>query len=493
MPGSLACAATPSVFSAPHLASAIPADHGSVICNHYLAPGTTFPEVRCDDAVVPGKILLFTRGTRVAIALPVQNDRAEAIHADYVIEQTDRRGIVLRQQSGPLTLAARDAARVGYTLDTTQLPYGVYSLVLRLTANGAPLAEREYYFGVISDTIIPKAIDGQFRYGLDPNYGGVVTRPRRPAGNGKKALDPQCDLLGWLDASGADILRSAGFGAGPGAWATDIDDEMAIIRRRGWQIVAMAIPPEPNSKAPAGSFEQDIQKWTTTLEEAARANPDILYWEVGNEPDLGYPGIEHYVKAYEASFDAIKRGNPAAAVMNGGITFFGEKGPANSRRFLDLVQPGKIDLIAFHAHGPGSLSERKIHEQVRRTALESGLGDKPVADTESGMFVGSKRQEEAQAWMVLQKQAYAQALGLEFLMTFRLHAFRRGDLGYGLLRSDQEPMPAFIAYRAMTEHLKGLAFQKKLATMQSHAEGYGFAESRGPRRACVLWSNETAF
>lgn len=474
-------------------AAAVPADHGSVICNHYLPPGTVFPEVRCNDAVVPGGILLFPRGTRADLELPVRNDRAETVQADYVLEQIDRQGVVMKRQAGPLALAARDATRVGCTIETAGLRHGVYSLVLRVTANGAPLAEREYYFGVISDAVIPKAAPGQFRYGLDPNYGGVVTRARRPAGDGKKALDAQRDLLGWLDASGADILRSAGFGAGPGAWATDIDDEMAIIRQRGWQIVAMAIPPEPNPQSPAGAFEKAIGTWAATLEEVVRRNPDVLYWEVGNEPDLGYPGIEHYVKAYEASFDAIKRGNPAAQAMNGGITFFGEKGPANSRRFLELVNPAKLDVIAFHAHGPGSRSEQKIHEHVRRTAAEFGLGEKPVADTESGMFVGSKRQEEAQAWMVLQKQAYAQALGLNFLMTFRLHAFRRGDLGYGMLRSDQEPLPAFIAYRAMTEHLKGLAFQKKLATTQSHAEGYGFAESGGPRRVCVLWSNETAF
>lgn len=105
------------------------------------------------------------------------------------------------------------------------------------------------------------------------------------------------------------------------------------------------------------------------------------------------------------------------------------------------------------------------------------------------MFVGTKRQEDIQSWMVVQKQVYAQSVGLKFLMTFRLHAFRHGDMGYGLLRSDAEPNPAFLAYRTLTGHLKGLRYDAKLPLSQPEAEGYSFVEAGGPRRACVLWAN----
>lgn len=472
-----------------------PPDHESIICNHYLPPGTTFPDVRCKAAVTPGGRLLFVRGARPAVELPVRNDRAEAIAARYTLRFLDRQGTQIFEKSGALDLPACGEASVTATLDTDGLKYGVYSLVLAVQAGGATLAERDYYVGVISSTEIPRAAKGDFLYGLDPNYGGVTARPPQPATPGRKAVQGQCDLLGWVLASGADILRTSGFGIGPGAWSDDTGD-LAILSRHGLQVVGMAWPPSPDVtvEGKSGAFSDAVwTSWLALAESAARSAPEVVYWEVGNEPDLGYPDIDAYTKIYEATCQAIKRGNPRAVVMNGGITFFGAAGRPNSRRFLERVKPEFLDVIAFHAHGPGSLAEENIAAQVRRTAQAAGMGDKPLIDTESGMFVGSRRQEDVQAATVLQKQAYAQATGIEYLMTFRLHAFRRGDVGYGMLRSDQEPLPAFLAYRTMTEHLKGQAFQHQLVTGKAHAEGYSFAAREDARRACLLWANLPAF
>lgn len=480
-----------------HRTSRVPDDDGSILCNHFLIPGTTFSDVRCKDAVAPGRMLLFSRGEKPTIELPIQNDRPEAIPAEYVLQLCDRNGKQLGREAGSVLLRAETATNIRYTFDTGYLKYGVCSLTLQVTSGAKPLTGREYYVGIISNTVIPKSADGQFLYGLAPNYGGVVAKAPEPAKDGRKARQGQCDLLGWIDASGADILRTAGFGIGPGAWGPDLD-ALEIIRRHGLRVMGMAWPLSPTVSGagtkPEDAFaEKDVKKWTSLAEETARRAPYVIYWELGNEPDLGYPGIDCYTSIYEATYQAIKRGNPHACIMNGGLTFFGEKGPSNSRRFLELVNTGRIDAIAYHGHGPGSVAERKIFEQARKTAAEFGKGDKPLIDTESGMFVGSKKQEDAQAAMVVEKQAYAQAVGLKFLMTFCLHAFRHGDLGYGLLRSDQEPNPAFIAYRAMTEHLKGLAFQKKLEISRAFSEGYSFAEADGSRRACIFWSDQPAF
>lgn len=482
-------------FSAESPPTIPPPNHESIICNHYLPPGTSFPAVRCEAAVAPGGRLLFARGAKPDIELPVRNDRAEAIPANYTLRFLDRQGTQIFEKSGSLDLPARGAASVTATVDTDGLKYGVYSLVLTVQTGGATLAEREYYVGVISSAEIPRATKGDFLYGLDPNYGGVIAHAPRSAAPGQKAAQGQCDLLGWVLASGADILRTAGFGIGPGAWSDDTG-ELAILSRHGLQVVGMAWPPSPDvtGEGKSGAFSEALwTSWLALAESAARSAPEVVYWEVGNEPDLGYPDIDAYTRIYEATCQAIRRGNPRAVVMNGGITFFGANGRPNSLRFLEQVKPDFLDAIAFHAHGPGSLAEENIAAQVRRTAQGAGMEGKPLIDTESGMFVGSRRQEDVQAATVLQKQAYAQATGIEYLMTFRLHAFRRGDVGYGMLRSDQEPMPAFLAYRTMTEHLKGLAFQSKLATGRAHAEGYSFASRDDARRACLLWANQPAF
>jgi len=484
----------PKVWPAPAVAmtaDTVDSDDASIYCNHVPVKGT-LPEVRCKNPVTAGKIMLFARGAKPAIDLPVQNDRAADIAADYVVSLATHDGATLRQASGSVSLAAGKPTNIGYALDTSDLKFGVYSLNLHITDAGQPLTEREYYFGVISSTVISKSPDGGFLYGLDPNFGGVIGRPPIFATDaGAHIIPGQCDLLPWIDAMGVDILRCAGciisltdqYHKDRQEWPETI---MPTLRQHGLRVMGMVGPPAEGYKADA------LQQWQTFLETMAAKVPDIIYWEVGNEPDLGYGDVDQYVQRYEDIYRTLKKANPKAMVMNGGITFFGANGPKNSRRIIELIKPECIDVLAYHAHGQGADQERHVYDLARKALDETGKADKPLADTETGMFVGTKRQEQTQANMVVQKQVYGQSVGDKFLMTFRLHAFR-SETGWGLLRSDFEPLPAILAYRAMTEHLKGLAYQKPLEIGKQYAEGYVFAQAAGPARACVLWSNQPAF
>jgi len=472
-----------------------PPDDDSIICNHARIKNQTFPELRCKNAIAPNGILLFPRDSTTSLELPVQNDLKEDVPATYRLSVTDRRGQQLALEEGRIVLNAGTATPITYALHTGGFRYGVYILNLRVETESDRGTEREYYFGVISDTIIPKAADGAFLYGLDPNYGSVISKSPPAAIPGKPIGQGQYGLTGWFDAMGVDILRGAGMVIGPAALkaypSVELNaEEVKILRQHGLRVMGMAVP--LGATAEKGFPADDVQKWEFLVEKAARQLPGITYWEVGNEPDLEKTPIELYTQIYEKTYRALKAGNPDAVVMNGGITFHGEKGQVNSRRFLELVNPALIDVIAYHAHGPGSQAERSIYEFTRKAADESGMKNKALADTESGMFVGSKRQEDVQAWMVVQKQAFAQSVGLRFLMTFRLHAFR-SEREWSLLRSDQEPKPAVLAYRTMTEHLKGLSFQQTLKFTQTHAEGYSFAKPGGTQRACLVWSNQPTF
>ena len=476
-----------------------PADDDSIICNHIRPKDSTVEEIRCGNAITDGKILLFAHGTKPVIDLPIRNDRSQFVPADCTLVLTDREGRLLDRKSSSLSLVAGAATKLPYTLDTKALKNGVYSLTLCVNSGGKLLAQREYYVGVTTDTVIPKSADGGFLYGLDPNFGSVLPlEPQAPPAPGRRGQQGQAGLLPWIDAMGVDILRCAGiqFGYDPKGIRPFPNENtthtMDVMRQHCLRVVGMIGPLSINYNAPNGFADEDVKAWAAQAEKAVRQLPDITYWELGNEPDLGYSMMDLYVRTFEETSRAVKRGNPKALVMNGGITFFGAVGPGNSRRFLQLVKPECIDVIAYHAHGFGSKAERNVYEQAQKAAAKYGKGDKPFADTESGMFVGSKKQEDAQAWMVAEKQTYAQSVGLKFLMTFRLHAFR-SETGWGLIRSDAEPNPAIIAYRALTEHLKGLAFQKTLPLSQSNAEGYSFAQPKGPQRACIVWSNEPAF
>ena len=483
------------VWPAPAVAMTVESadsDDASIFCNH--VPLTSSPaEVRCKNPVTAGKIMLFARGAKPAIDLPIQNDRDGDIAANYTVSLATHEGKQLRQKSGAVSLVAGAATNVSYLLDTSDLKYGVYSLMLNVTAAGQPLTQREYYFGVISNTVIAKSTDEKwFLYGLDCNFGGVIgALPKPPAAVGNAITPGQADLLPWIDAMGADILRCAGcainltdqFHEDRRAWPTSV---LPILRQHGLRVMGMVGPPAE------GWDGEALKKWEGFVEEMVAKAPDIIYWEIGNEPDLGYPNVDRYVERYEEIYHALKKGNSKALVMNGGITYFGANGPKNSDRIIKTIKPECIDVIAYHAHGQGALQEKRVYDLARKAAEDSGKADKPLVDTETGMFVGNKRQEDTQANMVVQKQTYGQAVGVKFLMTFRLHAFR-SETGWGLLRSDLEPLPAILAYRALTEHLKGLGYQKKLELGKPYAEGYVFAQGAGPARACVLWTDQPAF
>ncbi len=442
------------------------------------------PDYACGNAITAGKILLFTRGTKPDIELPVLNNRVEPVHANYILTLVDRQGVELNRQEGALDLAPGTGTPVKYTLDTALLPkFGVYGLVLRVSAAGQPLTEREYYLGLTNDTTIPKSPEGAtFLYGLDGKYGRTVTEP--------------C-LLEWMDAMGVDILRGgAQFEANAlkRVLPPFLEEDLPLLRKHGIRVMGMAGPQEPvQGREPfAGWFEKELQKRLVTIEDFARQAPDIIYWELGNEPDLGYPDMALYVRVYEEMYKAVKRGNPKALVANGAITFWGPKGQKNAPRFFELVNPDLIDIIAYHAHGPGIEQEKNIYEQVVAMTKKHGLEGKPIIDTESGVPAKSKMQEDVQARTVLQKQVFAQSVGLRFLMSFRLHAFS-SERGWGFLRANEEPQPAVLAYRTMTQNLKGLAFTKKVPLRQDYAECYAFSQADGARRGCVLWSSQPAF
>jgi len=100
------------------------------------------------------------------------------------------------------------------------------------------------------------------------------------------------------------------------------------------------------------------------MERYGRKEVESWYWEVWNEPDIGYwQGTpEEYHKLYDYAADAVKRASPAIRI--GGPTTTGPgsaKAAAFLRGFLDHVTSGKnhatgktgspLDYITFHAKG----------------------------------------------------------------------------------------------------------------------------------------------
>lgn len=117
---------------------------------------------------------------------------------------------------------------------------------------------------------------------------------------------------------------------------------------------------------------RDYRKWAEliyqwvrhSVEKYGRAEVDSWYWELWNEPDIGYwQGTpEEFFKLYDYTADAVKRALPTAKIGGPHVTGpLGDRTQQFFRNFLEHCLRGEnyatgkrgapLDLIAFHAKG----------------------------------------------------------------------------------------------------------------------------------------------
>lgn len=421
----------------------------------------------------PNDILLFSPNQKQTLTYQFWNIARRPTDLSYTFTLTDWDGKTKARHDGTLRVEGGGRAPLLFPLDTRGFRHGVYLLNLILNQQAPatkPILERTSYVGVASAAKLPKAKNGEFLYGLDVLLGHAYDKPR---------------LLQWINAMGVDILRG-GHGSGK---IEDLEKNLAVYERRGLRTLFIDGPrhhPDPDKRR--AQTAQQAQRF----EALARRFPQIRYWELGNEPDLPffYAGpIEAYAEDYATLYQAIKRGNPETVVMNGGLCFAGDEAKRRARRFVEVIDPKHIDAWAYHGHGPGARAERNALETMRRTAREWAKHEKPFIETESGVAARTQAQEETQARTAIQKMVFAQSEKLPLFMWFRLLMFEES---YGNLRTDQEPRPAVLSYRAMVEALRGHAFRRLINVGNDQVEAYLFAQNGGPGRACVLWTGSPA-
>jgi xylan 1,4-beta-xylosidase len=132
----------------------------------------------------------------------------------------------------------------------------------------------------------------------------------------------------------------------------------------GW-----AHPPRDYAK-----WAELVYQWVRhTVEKYGRAEVESWYWELWNEPDIGYwQGTpEEYLKLYDFTATAVKRALPTAKI--GGPHVTGPNGTRTQqflRNFLEHCLRGKnyatgqtgspIDYIGFHAKGAPRVVEGHV-------------------------------------------------------------------------------------------------------------------------------------
>jgi xylan 1,4-beta-xylosidase len=152
----------------------------------------------------------------------------------------------------------------------------------------------------------------------------------------------------------------------------------------GFMPKALSIKPDPyqHSWAPDKQYNaiftgwayppKDYAKWAElvyqwvrhSVERCGRPEVESWWWELWNEPDIGYwqGSPDEYNKLYDYTADAVKRALPTARV--GGPATTGPGAPKAAeflRQFLEHCQKGKnyatgktgapLDFISFHAKG----------------------------------------------------------------------------------------------------------------------------------------------
>ena len=429
--------------------------------------------LRIDDArgQTPGGLLVFGRNAKNTIDVDVNNIAAVPRPLRYTLRVAGYDDKVRFSKDGEVKIAASGVEKLPFNIDTSDWPFGPYDGKLSFyldDKNAEPILERTFGLGVISDAKLAKARPGEFLYGLDAGH----------ADAGKTGPET---ALRYLELMGVDITRDIPSGLGETGAA------LKTLGENGLSAGRIIDPPrESDSQKRAAK----LKTLTAQLEDEARqfagSGPGKYhFWELGNEPDLPffYPGpMPEYIESMNAMYDAIKRGagDKPTQVFNGGLSFAGPEGDARSREFIAKVDPTKIDLLAYHAHGPGIGAERNVYEKVKAEAAKAGK-DKIVAiDTETG-FAGTNRSGYIeQARTVVEKITYAQSKGLPALYFFRLFMEGSAEAGYSLTNNIVEPRPSIMAYRNLVERLRhqkfvaALPFAEKAGTPGVHA--FLFAE-----------------
>jgi hypothetical protein len=426
--------------------------------------------LRFDGIQGPRSYLVSPPNTRETLRYQFRNLAESQVDLGYRVTTLDWEDKELTRHEASVRFPARGRGEVPVVFDSTGLRNAVYRVRLEVFSRrdpSKPVFDYETYVGVSSVDPLPRAQPGEFLYGMDSG---------------------QVFSFDWFDYLGVDITRRF---PTPSPSADQVARYLETYEKHGMSSMIEADPPgwvaDPRRRA-----EEAKRKGEYAAEIARRFKGRIKYWELGNEPDLTffYEGpMKDYVEVHAEIARAILKADPDAVVMNGGLCFAGEEGDRRAREFIKLVPDDSIVAWAYHAHGPGAGSQRRMHEMMVKLTREAGKDRGNLYfDTESGVSAVTRPQQIMQAATCVQKFVYAQSVKMPAFFWFRKF-ITGGDWAYTNLKAPQEPRPVMLSYRNMVQTLRGLAHSGTVDLESAEAEGHYFESADGRRRALVLWAN----
>jgi hypothetical protein len=261
-------------------------------------------------------------------------------------------------------------------------------------------------------------------------------------------------------------------------WGTDfVDRVIAMANERGirplmmlWLTPGWANGNQGQRVAP--SRAEDYARMAGWAAERWRGK--VVGWEVWNEPNsdgfLRGADPAAYARILRAAYPAIKAGDPAAAVVLGGVEY---NDVDWLRRAYDAGAKGSFDVLATHPYQgiadlpPDARDSTKWTlrnaSEVRRLMVERGDEAKPIWFTEFGWSTHGVQSgvnwirgvdEQRQAAYLA---ATARLVAAEMPYVQRIYWYSDRDTGegdpqyanYGLFRRDLSPKPALSALVAV--------------------------------------------
>jgi len=281
------------------------------------------------------------------------------------------------------------------------------------------------------------------------------------------------ELESWLEPHG--IRQVALLGYTPG-WASSAPEE-AQERH--------AFPPA------------DLRDWSDYVERTARHFAGrVAYHEVWNEEDIGFwkGTCNDYCDLLKSGYLAVKRGNPDAKVVFGGLA--GVNLPFLRECYEHGIR-GYYDVMAVHPYQWGdTFNDEWFCRQIRdlRELMQEHGDDKEIFLTEFGWESrGTPESEDIQARLLMQAIVTGLVLReearVEAVFPFTVRDW--GGPGYGFIRHDDTRKPCWNAYAVLIRNLLGKRCVGKLS-LPAPLRGYVFGTRGGGRpgeSVAVLWSS----
>lgn len=260
----------------------------------------------------------------------------------------------------------------------------------------------------------------------------------------------------------------------------------------------LSYTPQWASKCPAGENPRsrppdDLWDYYRFCREiSARFAGRIHFWEVWNEPNIGFfdGTVAQYVDLLKTAAVAVREGAPEAWIVFGGVA--GVDIPFLDRAY-QFGARDYFDVMAAHPYQWGStFDDRWFCEKL--TNLKSlmdtwdDLG-KPVWLNELGWSTADKRVSDADQARLL-VQCYVTAMARRDLAVQRIFWFCVKDWGgpsYGVYAENGAKKPSWHAYRAMVQQLSGLRCWGRVKTTDE-VRAYAYIDDARHRCVVVVWS-----